>query len=120
MSGYAAKKRIDSRFGVHDAVRVATIHPYVRYEVADTNAVGPAPESCTRVAAPSDMSVDHTEPFDFRSSRFCTDALTLARATGKTLQSCRQELFIAESDMGLAYELLASGYEGEPVMHTVH
>jgi len=62
------------------------------------------------------MSVDHTEPFDFRSSRFCTDALTLARATGKKLQSCRQELFIAEGDMGLAYELLASGYEGEPVM----
>ncbi len=72
------------------------------------------------VAAPSDMSVDHTEPFDFRSSRFCTDALTLTRATGKTLQSCRQELFIAEGDMGLAHELLASGYEGEPVMHTVH
>lgn len=66
------------------------------------------------------MSVDHTEPFDFRSSRFCTDALTLARATGRTVQSCRQELFIAEGDMGLAYELLVSGYESETVVHTVH
>lgn len=72
------------------------------------------------VAVPSDLSVDHTEPFDFRSVRFCSDALTLARATGRTLQSCRQELFIAEGDMGLAYESLVSGYEDEPIVHTVH
>ena len=69
---------------------------------------------------PSDMSADHTAPFDFRSVRFCTDALTLARATGLTLQSCRQELFIAEGDMGMAYTSLVSGYEDELVVQTVH
>lgn len=66
------------------------------------------------------MSVHHIEPFDFRSVRFCTDALTLARATGQTLQSCRQELFIAEGDMVMAYEMLVSSYQGEPVIHCVH
>lgn len=66
------------------------------------------------------MPVDHTEPFDFRSNRFCADALTLARTTGRTVQRCRQELFIAEGDMGLAYELLVSGYEGETAVHAVH
>ena len=72
------------------------------------------------VAVPSVLSVEHIESFDFRSSRFCSDALTLARATGRPLQSCRQELFIAEGDMGLAYAFLTSGYETAPVAPTLH
>ena len=71
-------------------------------------------------AVPSDLSVDHTESFDFRSSRFCADAATLARTTGRPLQRCRQELFIAEGDMGLAHEWLVAGYDGEPVVPTWH
>jgi hypothetical protein len=58
--------------------------------------------------------------FDFRSVRFCTDALTLARTTGCSLDLCRQELFIAEGDMVLAFEWLVSGYnitQDAPVLH---
>ena len=55
-------------------------------------------------------SVSQEPLFDFRSVRFCTDALTLARATGCSLDRCRQELFIAEGDMALAFDWLVSGY----------
>ncbi len=37
-------------------------------------------------------------PLDFRSQRFAVDALALVRLTGKPLDVCRQELFIAEGD----------------------
>ncbi len=80
----------------------------------------PSRSPVTGSAAASDMFVQHIESFDFRSSRFCADAMTLARATGRALQRCRQELFMAEGDMGLAYELLLTGYDGEPVVHTLH
>lgn len=49
--------------------------------------------------------------FDFRSSRFAADASTLVRTTGRSLARCRQELFIAEGDMALAYIWLVSGYD---------
>ncbi len=65
-------------------------------------------------------SVNDDQPFDFRSSRFCADALSLARTTGRSLAACRQELFIAEGDMVQAFEWLVSGYEGPvngPVFH---
>jgi hypothetical protein len=58
--------------------------------------------------------------FDFRSSGFAADAATLARATGCSLARCRQELFIAEGDMGLACRWLVSGYDlqaDDPVIH---
>ena len=53
------------------------------------------------------------QTFDFRSSRFCSDAQTLARTTGRSLAACRQDLFIAEGDMALAFDWLVSGYDGE-------
>lgn len=65
-------------------------------------------------------SVSLGPSFDFRSSRFAADALTLARTTGDTLERCRQELFIAEGDMGLAYTWLVSGYDAladDPLVH---
>ena len=58
--------------------------------------------------------------FDFRSVRFCTDALTLARATGCSLDRCRQELFIAEGDMALAFDWLVSGYAETPDAPALH
>jgi hypothetical protein len=64
--------------------------------------------------------VDGQPSFDFRSSPFCADAQALARATGRCLETCRQELFIAEGDMVLAYQLLTAGYEAEPVFPTLH
>lgn len=68
----------------------------------------------------SDVSVDQSESLDFRSSGFGADALTLARATGRSLPDCRQELFIAEGDMGLAYGWLVNGYVPESVIHAWH
>ena len=68
----------------------------------------------------SDVSFDHSGSFDFRSSGFIADAQALARATGRSLDCCRQELFMAEGDMGLAFELLVSGYDAEPVIPTWH
>mgnify|MGYP003382494773 CR=1 FL=1 len=65
-------------------------------------------------------SVIDGQTFDFRSSRFCADALSLARTTGRSLAACRQDLFIAEGDMALAFDWLVSGYDGrtdDPVMH---
>ena len=57
---------------------------------------------------------------DFRSSGFAADAATLARTSGCALERCRQELFIAEGDMALAYQWLVSGYDlqaDDPVVH---
>jgi hypothetical protein len=58
--------------------------------------------------------------FDFRSHRFAMDAFTLARVSGCSLAACRQHLFMAEGDMGLAHEMLVSGYDEEtpqPILH---
>lgn len=65
-------------------------------------------------------SIDETDAFDFRSYQFGVNARTLARATGRCLVSCRQELFIAEGDMGLAYVVLIAGYGAEPDHPTLH
>ena len=65
-------------------------------------------------------SVSDDQGVDFRSSRFCANALTLARTTGRPLADCRQDLFIAEGDMALAFDWLVSGYDGltdNPVIH---
>lgn len=66
------------------------------------------------------QSVSEDSLFDFRSVRFCTDALTLARATGCSLDRCRQELFIAEGDMALAFDWLVSGYSVAPDAPALH
>lgn len=66
------------------------------------------------------LPADHGPSFDFRSCHFDADAQTLARATGASLETCRQELFIAEGDMALAFELLTAGYEAEPAAPTLH
>ena len=82
---------------------------------------GPSREPASGTAVPTLASpADHSHVFDFRSSQFGADARTLARATGASLQACRQELFIAEGDMALAFELLTAGYETEPVTPTLH
>jgi hypothetical protein len=69
----------------------------------------------------SGLETDAMAPlFDFRSPGFAADAATLARTTGLALERCRQELFIAEGDMGLAYHWLVSGYDllaDDPVIH---
>lgn len=59
-------------------------------------------------------------PFDFRSEQFCGDAHTLMRATGRSLETCRQELFIAGGDLALAYELLTAGYRVDSATPTLH
>lgn len=66
------------------------------------------------------LPAEQGHSFDFRSSQFDADARTLARATGAALETCRQELFIAEGDMVLAYELLTAGYETDPRLPTLH
>jgi hypothetical protein len=58
--------------------------------------------------------------FDFRSKGFAADAATLARTTGCALERCRQELFIAEGDMGLAYHWLVAGYDLQPDDSVLH
>ena len=68
--------------------------------------------SCARTSA--------ADTFDFRSERFAADAQTLARTTGCALVDCRQELFMAEGDMTLAYELLTDGYDVETVAALLH
>ena len=65
-------------------------------------------------------SVNQDPFFDFRSARFCADASTLARATGRSLDRCRQELFIAEGDMALAFDWLVSGYAVTTQAQVVH
>ena len=67
--------------------------------------------------------LEHTRAhagFDFRSAQFVADAQTLARASGRPLALCREQLFIAEGDMVQAFEWLRSGYSlevVEPVLH---
>jgi|GEM_PF-2357445 len=76
--------------------------------------------SVSALSVPSPSCASEIEPFDFRSTRFAIDALTLARTTGCSLADCRQELFMAEGDMALAFELLVAGYEAEariPILH---
>lgn len=80
----------------------------------------PSQGSVSAISVPSPACACETEPFDFRSPRFAMDALTLARATGCSLADCRQELFMAEGDMALAFELLVAGYEAETVIPTLH
>ncbi len=70
----------------------------------------------TTLASPA----DHGHVFDFRSSEFGADAQTLARATGATLETCRQQLFIAEGDMALAFEWLTAGYAADQIPSTLH
>ena len=65
-------------------------------------------------------SVNDDQAFDFRSARFCANALTLARATGRLLADCRQDLFIAEGDMALAFDWLVSGYDGQTENLAIH
>jgi len=58
------------------------------------------------------------EQVDFRSSRFRDLACALARMTGCALESCRQELFIAEGDAVEAYQVLVQGRPvGPPDQH---
>ncbi len=70
----------------------------------------------TTLASPA----DHGHVFDFRSSQFGADAQTLARATGASLETCREQLFIAEGDMALAFEWLTAGYAVDPNTPTLH
>ncbi len=77
-------------------------------------------ESVRAASVPSPSCPSETEPFDFRSTRFVIDALSLARTTGCSLVDCRQELFMAEGDMALAFELLAAGYEAEAAIPILH
>ena len=65
-------------------------------------------------------SVSHDQTFDFRSLRFCADAMTLARTTGRSLAACRRDLFIAEGDMALAFDWLVSGYDGLANVTVIH
>ena len=48
------------------------------------------------------------ESMDFRSQAFSDAALLLVQTTGCSLMVCRQELFIAETDMEQAYEVLVA------------
>ena len=48
-------------------------------------------------------------PFDFRSARFAEDARRLVAHTGRSLESCRQELFLAEGDVDEARAVLDRG-----------
>ena len=68
----------------------------------------------------SNLPCAEAAPFDFRSRPFEVDARTLVRVTGCSLVACRQQLFMAEGDMGLAHELLLSGYDvasPDPTLH---
>lgn len=59
-------------------------------------------------------------PFDFRSRKFCDDAYILTHTTGRSLESCRQELFLAEGDVAEAYAVLVGADEklrAGPVLH---
>lgn len=58
--------------------------------------------------------------FDFRSQRFADDATALARITGRSLEHCRQELFIAEGDVALALAVIEQGYEALMRHHALH
>ena len=81
---------------------------------------GPTPGLIPRLPVSSDLSCYETALFDFRSHRFDVDAVALARLTGCSLVACRQQLFMAEGDMGLAHELLVCGYDLESCGPTFH
>jgi len=81
---------------------------------------GPIVGLIARLSVSSDLPCGETAYFDFRSHRFDVDARTLARVTGCSLVACRQELFVAEGDMGLAHELLLCGYDVPPCEPTLH
>jgi len=66
------------------------------------------------------LPIDESDHFDFRSHRFGAAAHTLARVTGRNLVLCRQELFVAQGDMAMAYDVLVSGYGDEPAKPTFH
>ena len=92
--------------------------PTLKLPICQCRDVLRGPDRRTDVTVFQSVSDDRT--FDFRSPRFCTDAQILARATGRSLADCRQDLFIAEGDMALAFDWLVSGYDGpagEPVIH---
>lgn len=50
-------------------------------------------------------------PFDYRSQRFEDDARQLARWTSAPLDTCREQLFMAEGDLVLARLLVEQGYD---------
>lgn len=64
--------------------------------------------------------LDEESGWDFRSKRFCVDALALARLTGSSLAQSRQELFIAEGDTREAYRALVSGGAAACVLLHLH
>lgn len=80
----------------------------------------PAPGTSAIAVTSVPLPDNHLQPFDFRSGTFRDDAQTLAHATGLGLEKCRQELFIAEGDVAMAYELLTVGYGMGPASHTLH
>ncbi len=101
-------------------IKIRTIHFQAHRAIADIHAKesAPGPDRRTYVSLVDSFSDDQT--FDFRSSRFCADALTLARTTGRALAACRQDLFIAQGDMAMAFDWLMSGYDrptDDPVIH---
>lgn len=99
---------------------VRTIRAHARHETADKTPRGLPCGPDRRTDVNFFESVSDNRPFDFRSPRFCTDASTLVRTTGRSLADCRQNLFIAEGDMVLAFKWLVSGYDeptGDPVFH---
>lgn len=59
-------------------------------------------------------------PLDFRSQRFAVDALALMRLTGKPLDECRQELFIAEGDACEACMVLLGDARPAPAGAELH
>ena len=65
---------------------------------------------------------DPREPplFDFRSPRFAVDALALAHLTGRPLELCRQELFIAEGDAAEACLVLQGVAWRDPAPSVLH
>lgn len=65
-------------------------------------------------------SVSEEPPYDFRSARFCADVQMLVRTTGRSLEACRQDLFIAEGDLALAFEWLVCGYQACPADPVIH
>ena len=92
--------------------------PAIKMPITPNEAPSRGPVAALSVPSPSCASA--TAPFDFRCDRFAADAQTLARTTGCSLVDCRQELFMAEGDMTLAFELLVAGYEAETVIPVLH
>lgn len=86
------------------------MHPRAGAKTADKPTAGPdaGPHPAPDVKPDTPLRVP--EPFDFQSSRFGADALALARGTGRPMELCREQLFIAEGDLALAYALLVDGY----------